>query len=378
MAKGLTFTAIFEAQSLNYDEGFGNLSVLKKLRRGSGDVFTVASRQSLRYSIFTQGVRQFGWIPSEVKLAGEGEKQVTQHLSDIKQSEEVDLFGYMKTEVVVQEAKKDDKGKVIDKAKTVTITRRMPVRIMPAISLEPFFNDVEMLTNKYQSDKIPAQPNIANMEQHRSLYRYTVAIDLDRIGNERDEIGTHISPNTSIKAGDELFEKAERELRKLEVEVQTRCLRVQQLLEIAKTLHRLIRGRAESLSPLFIIGGVYDCQNPFFMNALRIRYEKSQPHVLLEPLMQILNSKYAFGRDMTEKSVHEDTYIGIRDGCFANTLADVKKELSQKKNGEEIKSGGAQVEKVLSPEDMIDKLKEQVCASFSEHKHGEAKDNANS
>jgi CRISPR-associated protein Cst2 len=249
---------------------------------------------------------------------------------------------------------------------------------MPAISLEPFFNDVEMLTNKYQSDKIQAQPNIANMEQHRSLYRYTVAIDLDRIGNEKDEIGTHVSPNTGIKADDELFKKAEKELRKLEVEAQTRCLRLQQLLEIAKTLHRLIRGRAESLSPLFIIGGVYDCQNPFFMNSVRIEYEKGKPSVLLKPLIQILDSKYSFGKDMTEKSVRDSTYIGIRDGYFANTLADVKRELSQKRNGEEIKSSGAQDEKVLSPEDMIDELKKQVCAGFSEHKHGRATDNANS
>lgn len=378
MAKGLTFTAIFEAQSLNYDEGFGNLSVLKKLRRGNGEVFTVASRQSLRYSIFTQGVRQFGWKASGVKLAGEGDKQVTQHTSEIAESEEVDLFGYMKTEVIVQEAKKDANGKVVEKAKTVTITRRMPVRIMPAISLEPFFNDVEMLTNKYQSDKIHGQPNIANMEQHRSLYRYTVAIDLDRLGNEKDEIGTHISPNTGIKVDDPLFEQAKKQLRETEVNAQTRCQRVKQLLEVVKTLHRLIRGRMESLNPLFIIGGVYDCQNPFFMNSILLTYEKGAPRLVLEPLKQILDSNYAFGRDLTKKSVGESTYIGIRDGYFANTLADVKAKLPLKNNGEELKGDETQNERVLSPEEMIDRLKDQVCASFGEHQHDGATDNASS
>jgi len=355
MARGLTFTAIFEAQSLNYDEGFGNLSVLKKLRRGSGDVFTVASRQSLRYSIFTQGVQQFGWKKSGVKLAGgERDKQVTQHTSEIPESEEVDLFGYMKTEVVVQEAKKDASGKVTEKEKTVTVTRRMPVRIMPAISLEPFSNDVEMLTNKYQSDKIREQPNIANMEQHRSLYRYTVAIDLDRLGNEKDETGTHISPNTGVKADDEFFKQIEKQLRRLEVDVQTRRRRVQQLLEVVKTLHRLIRGRVESLSPLFIIGGVYDCQNPFFMNSIRVVYEKGLARIVLAPLTQILDAKYAYGREMTERMIRESTYVGIRDGYFANSLADVQNSLFPKVE-----------ERVLSPEGMIDRLKEAVAAFFN-------------
>ncbi|HEX8137564.1 MAG TPA: type I-B CRISPR-associated protein Cas7/Cst2/DevR [Pyrinomonadaceae bacterium] len=354
MVKGLTFTAIFEAQSLNYDEGFGNLSVLKKLRRGNGEVFTVASRQSLRYSMFTQGVRQFGWKPSSVELSGKGDEKVTQHLSDITQSEEVDLFGYMKTGVPI----KNEQGAVVE-GKTVTITRRMPVRVMPAISVEPFSNDVEMLTNKYQSDKIKAQPNIANMEQHRSLYRYTVTIDLDRIGNEEDPIGTHISPNTGIKADDDLFKQAERELRRITVKPEIRCHRIQQFLEVVKTFHRLIRGRDESLSPLFIIGGVYDCLNPFFMNAVHVEYQNSKPRVLPEPLKQILNSKYAFGTDLTEQVVGDSTYTGIRDGYFANTSTDINT-------------------RVLSPEEMIDELKQQVCASFGEHEHGRATDNANS
>lgn len=356
MAKGLTFTAIFEAQSLNYDEGFGNLSVLKKLRRGSGDVFTVASRQSLRYSIFTQGVRQFDWKPSDVKLSGEGDKQVTQHESDIRGSEEVDLFGYMKTDVWA-----DKEGK-----KTVTVTRRAPVRISPAISLEPFLNDVEMLTNKYQSDKIREQPNIANMEQHRSLYRYTVAIDLNRIGNENDPIGTHISPNEKgFKATDPLFQGLEQKIRQLSVHNHVKCDRVQQFLEVVKTLHRLIRGRTESLAPLFIIGGVYDCQNPFFMNAVRVEYEKGKPQILLEPLKQILDSKYAYGANPTDKAVRDDTYVGIRDGYFVNSIDEIGIKLYPKdKEGKEYDST-----RVLSPESMIDKLKGETCRCFPQHEH---------
>ncbi len=61
---------------------------------------------------------------------------------------------------------------------------------------------VEMLTNKYQADKISESPNIANIEFQRSLQRYTIAVDLHRIGNEMDEIGTRISPGTNTEAKD--------------------------------------------------------------------------------------------------------------------------------------------------------------------------------
>jgi CRISPR-associated protein Cst2 len=197
--------------------------------------------------------------------------------------------------------------------------------------------------------------NIANMEQHRSLNRYSIAIDLERLGTEKDEIGTHISPNTGIKADDPWFKQAEKQLRELEAHAQTRCLRVQQFLEIVKTLHRLIRGRVESLSPLFIIGGVYDCQNPFFMNAIRVVYEKGLPRVVLGPLKQILESKYAYGANMTEKLVRASTYMGIRDEYFANSMVDVGKKLFPASSGD-----GYDRDRVLSPEGMLDKVKQEV------------------
>ncbi|MGC1929925.1 MAG: hypothetical protein WA667_13190 [Candidatus Nitrosopolaris sp.] len=62
------------------------------------------------------------------------------------------------------------------------VYRTSPVRISPAISLESYQGDTEMLTNKYQGDKIQAQPNIATSEIHQSIYSYTISIDLHRVG----------------------------------------------------------------------------------------------------------------------------------------------------------------------------------------------------
>ena len=53
--KGLSITMIFKGQSLNYREGIGNISELKKLTRGDGSVYTFASRQAIRYDIVRLG-----------------------------------------------------------------------------------------------------------------------------------------------------------------------------------------------------------------------------------------------------------------------------------------------------------------------------------
>lgn len=339
--QGLTATIIFEARSLNYDEGYGNLSIVKKLYRGNGNVYSYSSRQSIRYSIFMQGYREHGWCPSEVELAGSGDKKVTQLISKINESEESDLFGYMRTNV-----------KVGKKQNEVSVMRTAPVRLLPAISLEPFANDMEMLTNKYQADKIQAQPNIANMEIHNSLYRYTVAIDLHRIGTEADVIGTRVSPSDEKFKDDEEFKKFEHDLRNLNIDYDKRTRRIQQFLDIIGTLYRDIRGRREDLKPLFIIGGMYDLCNPFFENLVRVDWLKGKPKIIVEPLQQLL-----MNNDIASK-----TYIGIRDGIFVNS----------KEEFEKVPKAG-----FGSPEFVIQKLKEKVKSYYeSEKENTEKKENS--
>jgi CRISPR-associated protein Cst2 len=351
--KGLTATIIFEAQSLNYDEGYGsNLSVLKKFHRGSGEVFSYSSRQSIRYSIFSQGVREFGWRPSDVVEAGSRDNKVTQLTSSIIESEESDLFGYMQTNVVIG---KDDKS---GKGKEATLTRTTPVRILPAIALEPFSSDMEMLTNKYQADKIQSQPNIANMENQRTLFRYTVCIDLHRVGSEQDRIGTKVSLNKSDARNDKDFGTFESKLRSLDIGLEKKRERVSQFVDIIGRLYRDIRGRREDLKPLFIIGGIYSTFNPFFENIVTLEWDKNKkPRVNTRPLLQILNGTYT-SRDSSgneiQKSVKEDTFLGIRDGFFANDLSDFQSFWEQNQ----------QKEHVGSPEFLISELKKRVAEYY--------------
>ena len=271
--KGLTFTAIFLAESANYGEGIGNVATLKKISRNRGEQYTYISRQAIRYNI----VEQLGENKANVKAEGSGDKKVVQFSAEttIKDYPELDFFGYMKTV-------KGDNSK----------NRSAIVRLSNAVSLETFKGDLEFLTNKGLVDRIDRNekvfPNIAQAEIHKSYYKYTITIDLDKIGiDELDEI---------------------------EIENEEKARRVNKLLDTISLLYRDIRGRREDLKPLFIIGGVYDIKNPFFENVVDVRNNK----ILVEKLTSGI---YDF--------IENDTTVGIVKEQFENDT-EIETELAKK------------------------------------------------
>lgn len=133
--KGLSITLVFNASSLNYGEGIGNISELKKLTRGDGSVYTYVSRQALRYDIVRLGNKLFDWN-LQVVNKDKGTIQFDDKLT-IQDSQEMDLFGYMKT------AKKDGSN-----------IRSAAVRLSNAISLEDYKSDMDFLNNKGLADRI--------------------------------------------------------------------------------------------------------------------------------------------------------------------------------------------------------------------------------
>ena len=276
MSKGLTLTAVFLAESANYGESLGNVATLKKITRGKGDQYTYISRQAIRYNI----VEQLGEPLSSLSAEGSGTKQVIQfdQNATIDKYPEVDLFGYMKT------AKGDN-----------ALTRSAKVRLSNAISLETFKGDTDFLTNMGLAKRLrengnnKAMNSIAQSEIHRSFYRYTVTVDLDEIG---------IDKNVGIELPNE--EKSRR---------------VQKLLETIQYLYRDIRGRRENLQPLFVIGGVYDRKNPLFENVVDVQQNK----VDVEKIEGVLTEE-----------IKENTFVGIVKGAFENT-AEVQEVLKGQK-----------------------------------------------
>ena len=278
--KGLTFTAVFLAQSANYGEGIGNVAALKKISRNRGEQYTYISRQAIRYNI----IEQLGEPLSPVKK-DTGDKDVIQFSIDAKISEypELDFFGYMKT----YNDKKKDKNSNSEK-KGGAYTRSAIVRLSNAVSLETFKGDLEFLTNKGLADRAGEFPNIAQAEIHKSYYKYTLTIDLDKIGVD--------------------------ELDNINIDNKEKARRVKKLLDTISLLYRDIRGRREDLKPLFIIGGVYDIKNPFFENIVDIKNNR----IAVEKL-------YSGIYDYIEK----DTLCGIVKEQFDNDT-EVETELKKK------------------------------------------------
>lgn len=265
MGKSITFSTIFEAQSLNYGEGIGNISELKKLTREDGNFYTVATRQAIAYDIRRIGHDLFGWNLQTVDKS-KGTIQFKNNVT-IKDSEEMDLFGYMKT------AKNDG-----------SLVRSAVARLSNSISLEPYKSDMDFLSNKGFADRIGEHPNLASSEQHLSYYTYTMTIDLDEVGVDGD----------------------------ITLDSKVRAKRVNQLLDIMKVLNRNIRGRQENLSPLFIIGGIYDIANPFFLGRIELDVNREKYVIKAGALKDCL--------DMTlmDCSVKDNTSIGLVSGIFGN------------------------------------------------------------
>ncbi len=288
---GLTITMIFKAQSLNYGEGIGNISELKKLSRGDGRVYTFASRQALRYDIARLGNKMFGWNLEVVDKA-QGTVQFQENLT-IEDSQEMDLFGYMKT------AKNDGSN-----------VRSAAVRLSHAISLEEYKSDMEFLNNKGFADRIDEFPNLANIEQHLSYYTYTVTIDLNKIGKDNS----------------------------IELDNLEKIRRVNQLLEIIKVLNRDIRGREENLSPVFVIGGIYNLNSPYFLGRIKLEGKDGEFKIDTDVLKDTVSLKVG------ENSIFDDTKVGLVKSTFKN-----ENEIEELFNG-----------KVSNIQDFFENLEKQV------------------
>jgi len=263
MNKGLTLSMIFEAESGNYGEGFGNISTLKKITRGDGNTYTYLSRQALRYNI----IQQMNADNTPVLAEGSGDKKVIQFAPDaeIDKYPEIDLFGYMKT-------KKGDGA----------ATRNAVVRLSNAVSLEPYNSDMDFLTNMGLANRINENNSIAQNEIHKSFYSYTITIDLNNVGIDV------ISNEKTIEISN--IEKSKR---------------VNDLLKTIKFLYRDIKGRRENLAPIFAIGGIYETHNPLFMNRLHVNKSKLD--------INMINNILDLDND-----IKESTGIGYMDGSFNN------------------------------------------------------------
>ncbi|MDI6864469.1 type I-B CRISPR-associated protein Cas7/Cst2/DevR [Thermodesulfovibrio yellowstonii] len=264
--KYLHLAVIFKASNLNYGEGVGNILTLKKVTT-EGENYSYISRQALRYDVVRMLNELCGYRLTDVDRQA-GVIQFAEHAT-IKDFPEIDFFGYMKTT-------------------TSNKIRKAVVRLTDAVSLEPFYNELEFATNKGLADRIPNNVgnDIFQAEIHRSYYCYTLTCNLEEIGV--DPIYEIVLDNTE------------------------RSNRVKCLLNVIKLLNRDIRGKRENLSPLFVIGGLYDVGNPFFYNRIKLSFTKDK--IMLNE--KLINSTLAI--KTFENTVGQQSMLGYIDGEFSN------------------------------------------------------------
>lgn len=293
MGNFLSLTIIFKGSNLNYGESTANVTSLKRLTF-QGKSYSYISRQALRYDIVRIMNEEFGMQLTPVG----NDKKVVQFEKDatIRDYPEIDLFGYMKT---VGEGSKGT-------------TRKAIVRLSDAISLEPWNSDIDYGNNMGLAARKDGLDNmIFQTEIHKSFYTYTITIDLNKVG---------IDPNDNI-----------------ELDNKEKIKRIFWLLDSIKILYRDIKGRREDLSPLFIIGGVYNSGNPFFYNKISLIFGKDSVKIKPDTINEILEKEF------NNKKVKDSTYIGFLNGIFANI-----DEISVDKN------------KKLSIEDFFKQIKNEI------------------
>jgi len=175
--------------------------------------------------------------------------------------------------------------------------RKGIVRLTDATSLEPFNNDTDFATNMGLANRNDQKldNDIFQSEIHKTYYSYTITFNLDEIGEDALD---SISLTKPVKAE-----------------------RVKALCNILKLLYRDIRGKRENLAPLFIIGGLYDCGNPFFYNRLKLEFKKEGNKINAE----MINDTLDITMPPAGSSVMSQTILGCVNGEFIN-VKDIKVE----------------------------------------------------
>jgi len=366
--KTITLTSIIDAGSLNYDEGLSVISPLKKINTGKG-IRVYMSPQAFKYSLYTTCQDLFKWRLSEVKSMGSGDKKVTQRVSSIIESEEVDLFGTMVTFSGGQGYK-----------------REAIVRVSPTISTCNYEGDKELLTNMGLSYRIEENPNMANIEHDRNLYKYSITIDYDRIGKDEFKIAfLKENKNTKIKEiqnffGGEKKEDLENKINevfkdlnntentlnfffkcikfkgfinfeeseflelflnkvkniqmlktfeitekyitisfKIELTKEEINKRTNQILDGIYYLYRDIRGRRENLSPIFCIGTKGEKRLPIFANIVDVFYIDDKPTINTKQIEEFCQKECL--------EINKTYKLGGLENKFKNNFADSPKDV---------------------------------------------------
>jgi len=295
--KNVTVTIIFEGSALNRDEKIGgNILSIKKLTV-NGEVRSFIGKPAIRHYLFQTLKNAFGWKEAKVtraKVTGQGQqRQVVQFdiaQDDIITSEELDAFGYMYTL----------KGQT-------SITRKAPVGITKAVSISPYVADLAFYANhdmvkRGQSQGLPLDPNLYSKEEHLSLYKLSVTIDADKLGQDTWLVDNYdpeaetitLEPKGSKKAENlksikgrdgievrQISKTPEKYEVKFTLRAEDKNRRIRNILEAIRAgFHAQSSGEANTIVPLFLIAAPVKVPSPIFHPYIDVRQEDHQWKVI--------------------------------------------------------------------------------------------------
>jgi len=230
--KALTLTIVANMTS-NYGEGLGNVGSVQKVYK-NGKAYAIRSRESMKNAIMVQS-----GLYDDLKVEQDGKVDQKAVSKDINVATNRALEGgYMST--------------IGDRK-----IRRSSFYLTDAISFYPFVNDTRFHNNMYlaqtyaKENGINIQEKAANAglmpyqyEYDKSLKRYSITIDLDKVG---------IDENYDTKAQKE-----------------ERAYRVKALLNAIKNLSLVVRGNMDNAEPIFVVGGIGERKTHYFENVIHI------------------------------------------------------------------------------------------------------------
>lgn len=270
--KALTLTVVANMTS-NYGEGLGNIGSIQKVYR-NGKSYAIRSRESLKNAIMVQS-----GLYDDLKV--QVDKSVNQKAvsQDINASTNRALEGgYMNT---------SDNTKI----------RKSSFYLTDAVSFHSFINETRFHNNLYlaqayaKENKINLQDKAKEAglmpyqyEYDKSLKRYSITIDLDKIGV------------------DENYEQ--------QADKEEKIFRVQALLDAVKSLSLIVKGNMDNAEPVFIVGGIGKRKTHYFEN-----------------VVQMDNLSLKIGNDL-KKKINEGYHVGLLDGYNFENEEEIKTELN--------------------------------------------------
>ena len=270
--KALTLTIIANMTS-NYGEGLGNIGSVQKVYR-NGKSYAIRSRESMKNAIMVQSGL---YDDLEVQV----DKSVNQKAvsKDINASNNRALEGgYMNTS-------------------NGTKIRKSSFYLTDAISFNSFVNETRFHNNLYLAQTYAKKTGISvqnkakeaglmpyQYEYDKSLKKYSITIDLDRIG---------VDENYNAEANSE-----------------EKIYRVNALLDTVNTLTMVVKGNLDNAEPVLIVGGIGDRKTHYFDN-----------------VVQMENLRLKLGDDL-KKKLSEGYKLGLLEGYNFENEDQIKSELN--------------------------------------------------